>query len=161
MKSHELGYELPRDEMRLLLANSILGDVRAVGILKASDPASKAGRRAAVRTRLFSRLGDAHLVAIHEASPELDEVRAERARILTSRESMTAAELRSPEEVSVILGRRTIAWALEGIRPYVESQSKHVRDPEAMKAFIEDFDAQESSRIRQQIVEGTPLEIAS
>jgi len=146
MKQHELGYELSRPEMRTLVDNSILGDVRASGILKTFDPASKAGRRAAVRRSLFAKMGDAHLVAIHEASPELEPVRQERAAILATYENKSATEFRYPDAVSVILGRHTMLWVLDGIRPYVEINSNHLKAPELMARIIETFDAIEHDR---------------
>lgn len=161
MKYHELGYELERDEMRLVIANSFFGDVRMTGILKTFDPASRAGRRAAVRSHLFAKMGESHLVAIHEASPELKDIRAERAAILALRETMSAAELRDPTHVPVILGRTTLAWALDSIRPYVDTQSGHVANPEHMQALMSDYDQLEAQRMRAQIVAGTELEIAS
>ena len=164
MKPHELGYELNRPEMRLLLANSILGDVRVTGLLKTFDLASDATRRASARSRLFTKLGEAHLSAIHEASPELAMVREERAPILARKSDVHPLD-RRPEVMSVIIGPRTLAWALDGIRPYLGTQeqdaSLYVVNPEQMKSFVDEYDRLESAKERSKIVAGTELGTAS
>lgn len=164
MKPHDLGYELSRQEMRLLNANSIFGDVRVRGLLKTFDPASDAGRRAAARNLLYTKLGAGHLAAMHDASPELTMVREERIPILAHHADVQPSRKR-PEEMSVIIGTRTLAWALAGIRPYLATDvmpvSSHIVQPEDMTTLVAEFDRFENARVRGQIVAGTELDTAS
>lgn len=144
MKYHALGYELERPEMRVLLDNAVLSDVRATGILKSFDPASIAGRRAMIRVALASQHGSSTGVA-HRIGGDMPIVRAERDAILAHLGETPVLE-RRPDRMNVLVGSFTLGWTLEGIRSYTERDSEYIREPVVMNSIINAYDEIEATR---------------